>query len=72
MAEASSGIPPLQYKGGQVAPEQVQFNGESVCKRDPVSSFPDQPTVHLGQKMAVSFLCKREIVFFTDHKPPDL
>ena len=32
-------------------------------------SFPDQPAVHLGQKMLVSLLCKREIVFFTDHKP---
>ena len=42
-----------QYKGGQVAPEQVQFNGESVCKSDPVSSFPDQPAVHLGQKLSL-------------------
>ena len=55
-------------KWGEITGEDIKLDREMISVRDAVAFFCDNAPVCLFAQMAVGFLGKRKIMFFTNHQ----
>ena len=60
--------PPQEIERGEITGEDIKLDREMIFVRDAVAFFCDNAPVCLFAQMAVGFLGKRKIMFFTHHQ----